>query len=172
MYITRQKHQNISTSLPPIYIGNEKIDKVVAHKVLGVIIDNKLFWTNHMNDLIKCISQKLDQLLKIKHFLNAHAKKQFFHAHIQSIIDYASTLWDSASANTLKPLSSVHRWALILILLKSNTLTAHDYKSLDILLLNSKLEHNKGIIMHKIVTGSALSTLMANFCTNQNTHSL
>ena len=99
-----------------------------------------------MNDLIKCISQKLDQLLKIKHFLNAHAKKQFFHAHIQSIIDYASTLWDSASASALKPLSGIHRRALKLIFQISTTLTAHDYKCIDILRLKSKLEYIKRYI--------------------------
>ena len=99
MYITtRQKRQNMSSSLPQIYIGNEKIDEVAAHRVLGVNIDNNQSCANHVNDLTKRISQKLYQLAKIKHFLNACARKQFFHAHIQSITEYASTLWDSTSA--------------------------------------------------------------------------
>ena len=98
---TRQKRQNISSRMP-LYIGNEKIVEVTTHKVLGVTIDNNLSWTNHVNKLTKRVSQKLNQLTKIKHFLNVHARKLFFHAHIQPIIDYASTLWDSASANTLK----------------------------------------------------------------------
>ena len=106
--------------------------------------------TNHVNELTKRVSQKLYQLAKIKHFLNAHARKLFFHAHIQPIIDYASTLWDSASANTLKPLVSIHKRALKLTLLKSTSLTAHDYKLLDVLPLKLKLEFNNGIIMHKI----------------------
>ena len=89
---TRQKRQNISSRMP-LYIGNEKIVEVATHKVLGVTIDNNLSWTNHVNELTKRDSQKLHQLAKIKHFLNAHARKLFFHAHIQPIIDYASTLW-------------------------------------------------------------------------------
>ena len=101
---TRQKRQNISSRMP-LYIGNEKIVEVATHKVLGVTIDNNLSWTNHVlqvyticlgvNELTKRVSQKLYQLAKIIHFLNAHARKLFFHAHIQPIIDYASTLWDS-----------------------------------------------------------------------------
>ena len=99
---TRQKHQNIKLSCRmPLYIGNEKIVEVATHKVLGVTIDNNLSWTNHVNELTKRVSQKQYQLAKIKHFLNAHARKLFFHAHIQPIIDYVLTLWDSASANTL-----------------------------------------------------------------------
>ena len=78
----------------------------------------------------------------------------FFHAHIQPNIDYASTLWDSARANTLKPLvNNIHKRALKLTLLKSTSLTANDYKLLDVLLLKLKLEFNKGIIIHKIVSG-------------------
>ena len=160
---TRQKRQNISSRMP-LYIGNEKIVEVATHNVLGVTIDNNLSWTNH-------VSQKLYQLSKIKHFLNAHARKLFFHAHIQPIIDYASTLWDSASANTLKPLVSIHKRALKLTLLKSTSLTAHDYKRLDVLPLKFKLEFNKGIIMHKIVSDYAPSNLKLNFHSNQNRHS-
>ena len=84
---TRQKRQNISSRMP-LYIGNEKIVEVATHKVLGVTIDNNLSWTTHVNELTN-VSQKLYQLAKIKHFLNAHARKLFFHAHIQPIIDYA-----------------------------------------------------------------------------------
>ena len=72
---TRQKRQNISFRMP-LYIGNEKIVEVATHKVLGVIIDNNLSWTNHVNEPTKRVSQKLYQLAIIKHFLNAHARKK------------------------------------------------------------------------------------------------
>ena len=167
---TRQKRQNISSRMP-LYIGNDKIVEVATHNVLGVTIDNNLSWTNHVNELTKRVSQRLYQLAKIKHFLNAHGRKLFFHAHIQPIIDYASTLWDSASANTLKPLVSIHKRALKLTLLKSTSLIVHDYNLLDVLPLEFKLKFNKGIIMHKIVFGYAPSNLKLNFHSNQNRHS-
>ena len=68
------------------------IEEVQKHRVLGVIIDNNLSWTPHVNSLCKKISIKTFQLSKIKHFVNFHARKVFFHAHIQSLIDYGSTL--------------------------------------------------------------------------------
>ena len=153
----------------PLDIGNEKIVEVATHKVLGVTIDNNSSWTNNVNELTKHSSQKLYQLSKVKHFLNTHAGKLFFHAHIQPIIDYASTLRDSASANTLKPLGSIHKRARKLTLLKSTSLTAHDYKLCSSAKI--KLEFNKGIIMHKIVSGYAPSNLKLNFHSNQNRHS-
>ena len=117
---TRQKRQNLPLKCPPISIGNQTVNEVDNHKVLGVTIDCNLSWSNHVTALCKSISKKIYQLSKIKLFLNLHARKLHFHAHIQSIIDYGSTLSDSANANTLKPLVSLHKRALKAILLKKH----------------------------------------------------
>ena len=115
---TRQERQSISS---------QKIDYVVTHKVLGVTIHNNLSSKNRVNELTKRVSQKLYQLWKIKHFLNAHARKvflffifYFFNAHIQSIVEHVSILWDSASAKTLKPLASINKRSLKLTLLNTH----------------------------------------------------
>lgn len=160
---TRQKRQNLQNEMTPLKIHNKIIEEVSCHKVLGLTIDNNLSWTEHVNVLCKSLSKKVFQLSKVKHFLTFHARVLFFQAHIQSLIDYASTIWDGASANTLKPLMSLHRRSLKLILHKSTTLTNHDYKSLQILPLPLKLCYNKGIFMHKIMTDLAPPALKANF---------
>ena len=54
--------------------------------------------------------------------------ENFFHAHIQSIIDYGSTL-----------LVSLHKRALKAILLKNTTLAISDYNFLSILPLKESL---------------------------------
>ena len=80
---------------------------------------------------------------------------------------YASTLWDNASANILKPLISLHKRALKLIINKSSSLTTSDYKKLNILPLRLKLTYNKGIMMHKIMMGCAPPVLSSRFPINQ-----
>ena len=121
------------------------------HNILGVIIDSNLSWSLHIAYLCKVVSSKVFQLSKIKHFLNFHARKLFFHAHIQACLDYGSTLWDLACVSTLKPLVSLHRRALKLIWLKSTSLTVADYKTLCILPLKLRFELNKGMFMYKII---------------------
>ena len=69
----------------------------------------------------------------------------FMHISNQSL----TMLQHSAGANTLKPLVSIHKRALKLTILKSTSLTAHDYKLLDVLPLKLKLEFNKGILCIK-----------------------
>ena len=93
-------------------------------------------------------------------------RKLFFTSHIQSLIDYGSTLWDSASQNTLKPLHSLHRRALKLILLKQSSLEKDDYKKLNVLPLHTRLKYNKGILMKKIMVGNAAPSLSRLFPIN------
>ncbi|PVD35465.1 hypothetical protein C0Q70_02428 [Pomacea canaliculata] len=115
---TRQKRQNLATPFPTIQIGAQSITEVQVHKLMGVTIDNNLSWSQHISTTSKNISKKVYQLSRIKHFLDTHTRKLFYTTHIQSVIDYASTLWDSASGSSMKPLASVQRRAIKAVLLK------------------------------------------------------
>jgi exonuclease III len=165
---TRQKRQNLPLKLPSIKINNQIIEEVDSHKILGITVDNNLSWSEHMTVLCKNISQKVYQLSQIKYFLDPYSKKLFFLAYIQSSIDYASTIWDSASANTLKPLLSLHKRAIKIILNKSESLTNFDFKQSNILPLDKRLNYNKGVMMHKIMKGNAPPSLTNTFSANEN----
>ena len=128
---------------------------------------NNLAWTPHVNTLCKKISTKVFQLSKkFFFFVNFHARKIFFSAHIQSLIDYGSTLWDSASNNSLKPLHSLYKRALKLILLKQSSVEQNDYTLLNILPLHTRLKYNKGMYMQKIMAGNAPPSLTRLFPIN------
>ena len=63
---TRQKRQNIVSYFHPLTVQSITIEEVQKHRVLGVIIDNSLSWTPHVNSLCKKKSIKTFQLCKIK----------------------------------------------------------------------------------------------------------
>ena len=164
---TRQKRQLLHSPSAHLSVDNQQITEVSDHKVLGVTIDNNLTWGPHIRDLCKTTAKKVYQSAKIKHFLNFHARKTFFQAHIQSGIDYASTLWDSASDSLQKPLKSLHRRAIKIVLLKRTSLTDKDYKAAQILPLSSRLMSNKARFVHKIVSGRAPIYLSTKLLINQ-----
>ena len=147
----RQKRQNIKSNPHKLYILDKQLEEVDAYKLLGLTVDNNLTWTKHLSLLCKRISVKTFQLNRIKNFLDQHTRTLFFHAYIKSDIDYVSTCWDMASQNSLKPLNSIYRRALKLILLKSSSLLPNDYKKLDILPLPLKCKYNKAVFMYKIM---------------------
>ena len=168
---TRQKRQNLSKTLPILYISNIEVEEVVTHKVLGITIDNNLSWSNHLENTSRNVATKVYQFRKIKNFLDLHTRKLFFYSYIQSTIDYASTLWDLASNNVLKPLHSVHKRAIKITINKSSSLTVSDYKQANILPFHAKLVFNKGLLMHKILHGNAPSSLINMFTFNNYRHS-
>ena len=85
---------------------------------------------------------------------------------IFNLIDHGSTLWDSASNNSLKPLHSLYKRALKLIFLKQSSLEQNDYNTLNILPLHTWLKYNKGIYMQKIMAGNAPLSLTRLFPIN------
>ena len=61
----------------------------------------------------------------------------FFNAHILTLIGYASTLWDSPSEPNLRFIFRLHKRALKLVLLKSNSLAITNYSQLKTLNLKT-----------------------------------
>ena len=151
---TRQKRQNIKKSFNPIIIDKTAIKEVNSHKLLGLTIDNNLSWANHITNICNQISKKVFVLSRIKHILNPQSRKLYFFAHIQSIIDYASTIWDNCSDINLKPLRSLHRRSLKLITSKKK-IQPEDYHKTNILPLSKRLEFNKGLTMFKCLKSFA-----------------
>ena len=61
----RSKHMDAK-----ITIDGRKIDQVVKTKFLGVVIDNKLNWKEHVSLISGKISRSIGMIIKAKHSLN------------------------------------------------------------------------------------------------------
>ena len=66
---TRQKHQLLSLSLDLLLHG-VKVEQVVEHRLLGIIIDNKLRWDTHTDTLCKTLSKRVFLLSKLKYIVD------------------------------------------------------------------------------------------------------
>lgn len=90
----------------------------MSHKLFGVTNANNLAWSQRILITGKGISQKNDQLSKIKDFISSNnnkktTSKHFYTVLIQSTIDYASTLRDYASGASKWPIAGVQRTVLL-----------------------------------------------------------
>ena len=54
---TRQKNQLLPLSLDMLLHG-VKVEQVAEHRLLGIIIDNKLRWDTHTDTLCKTLSKR------------------------------------------------------------------------------------------------------------------
>ena len=164
---TRQKRQNMKHKLIKLRLNGKQLENVESHKLLGITLDYNLSWSNHILNLTKKLSRKIFQFNRIKHFLDQHTRKLFFHAFIQTDIDYASTCWDSCSKHCLKPLTSLYKRSIKIILLKTNSPVASDYKELNILPFDLRCRFNKGILMYKTMKNLTPRYLRDKFILNK-----
>ena len=145
---TRQKHQRSPLHLN-LSKGNQDIEQVRAHRLLGVIIDEKFTFHRHVNSVIKKVSRNLYLMSKLWHYVPTEALLSFFYAHCLSHINYASTIWCNTDNDHINKLNRLHKRAVKLIYRAPNISTMDKYKHLNILTLNNQFLFNACTIVFK-----------------------
>ena len=121
---TWQKHQRIPLSNEPSIINKQPIQLVSYIKFLGVIVNENLSWSYHIKEITSKIAKSTYQLARIKHFielLDDRCRKISYHAYIHNKLEYGILLFGGAVTHRLRPLKSLHKRAVNLIVkLSSN----------------------------------------------------
>ena len=147
---TRQKQQLHPGPLQ-LTLNSQPIIQVNEHRHLGVILDAKLDWRAHIEEVSKTLCSNLYLMSKVRHFTEPSTLKLFYHAYIQPHLDYASTIWDGCADVHFNKLDRLHRRAIKLISDDPTLTTDEKILSLDMLPLKQALVVNKGVLMWKIV---------------------
>ena len=87
----------------------------------------------------------------------------FYHAHVLSHINYASSIWDGAAEVHMKKIDSLHRRAAKIIGRGLHISTEDKQKHLNMLPLRKQLSFNKAVAMFKVFHGKAPSYLLSSF---------
>ena len=82
-------------------IKEKELDRVNSYKYLGVIINENLSWTDHVDYIKIKVSQRLGVLQRIKHLLPRDTRELFVKAMVLPILDYADVTWGDKSNTTL-----------------------------------------------------------------------
>ena len=74
-------------------IGSYNIESSEQQKLLGVLIDNKLTFDKHINNLCAKASQKLNMLCRVSSFMSTNKKRLVMKAFISSQFSYCPLIW-------------------------------------------------------------------------------
>ena len=96
-------------------------------KILGVTIDNKLSFDEHIINICKTANKKLNALSRINHYMKQNQKKILLQSFIISHFSYWPLIWMFCSKKSTKKINAVHERSLRII--------RNDYESLYPLLL-------------------------------------
>ena len=69
-------------------IGNEKIETPSVVKLLGIEINNKLNFTNHINTICRSAANQLNALIRLRHFLKIEERKALIQSFLLSNFTY------------------------------------------------------------------------------------
>ena len=77
------------TSIPDLYIGDEKVERVSQYKYLGSIIDNKLTFNQNIESINKKCQSRIYCLQKLRSLkVNTNILTTFYKSFIESVVTY------------------------------------------------------------------------------------
>ena len=125
-------NSNTNTEELNLKLNQTSIPLVSNTKFLGVIIDNKLNWTEHINNTISKISVNKNLIGRARNLLSTQATKCIYYAHIYSHLAYANTVWgNSVTSKQKKNIETMQKFCIRAILNKpKNYPTASLFKNL------------------------------------------
>ena len=104
---------NVET-LPEIKLSNIVIKPKNSVKLLGVILDNKLNFKEHIDNICKIASRNTNCLARIRNFIDVKHSRFLYNAFIKSAFGYAPMIWMFCQKPSYKKIESVRKRALTL----------------------------------------------------------
>ena len=96
-----------------LYISEVEIEKVNETKFLGVILDDKLSWTAHIDALVKKLKCANGQINRIAKFVpTEQLRKTIYHTLFESHLTYGVTVWGGVSESKLKKVFNAQKHCL------------------------------------------------------------
>ena len=113
---TRQKFLAENCSEINIQLDGHPVSRVEHTKSLGLNIDDRLSWSNHIKDLCKKISSAIGALRRIRPLISQSTAVQIYNALIQPHFDYCAPVWDGLSSYLCEKLQKLQNRAARVIL--------------------------------------------------------
>ena len=150
--ITNKKSPLIHT----YYIATSPIKEVTSTKYLGVLIDHKLTWNDHIQSIVHKAAQVNGFLYRNLRQCPAHIKAICYKSMVRPILEYASSVWDPHTTANIQKLESVQRRAARFCLNDHSRYSSvtNILLSLNLPSLQSRRKSTKLMTMYKIINGN------------------
>ena len=133
------------------------IDYVTSQTDLGVIVNTKLLWGAHCNELVTKARSRLGLLGRTCHFTtNKRQKRSFYLSLVRSMFEHCSVVWSPQRATNINKFVAIQKRAIKWIngeqfVSYSDEVLFEKEKELDILPVKLKFIYNDLLMFYKIV---------------------
>ena len=154
-----------------ITINKINIERVYVTKFLGVLIDHKLNWKAHIDNICSKIARNISIIYKASKVLNTHSLRSLYCTLILPYLNYCAENWGNTYETNLNRIFLKQKRA-IRIITKSSFYdhTNPLFNSLNILKLKDLIELKNAIFMYKVFNQQLPPKLLSMFQVNHNDH--
>ena len=156
MYIGSKYNTDTMTYDIPVMMNNQFITLAHSYTCLGVKLDEKLNWHEHVEMICKKIGAGIGAMQRIKPYVPINTLHTIYRALIEPYFDYCSPLWDVCNQQLKDKLQKFQNRAARII-----TGASYDIRSDDVLRslawenLETRRRITKSILMYKILNDCA-----------------
>jgi hypothetical protein len=98
-----------SQKVTGIHIAGQEIEMHESVKYLGIYVDEKLSWSDHINKLTQKVNMYSGILGRIRSSLDNQTLRTIYMSLVHSVITYGIELWGCAFPTTLRPLITAQK---------------------------------------------------------------
>ena len=168
--IFSSKRKNVTPS-HDIHIEGNSIVQVNSCKFLGVMIDGKLSWQNHIDYIKQKIAKVTGVLYRARSRLSTEHLIKLYNALVIPYLYYCNIIWSVANVTVLNPLSRMQKQAIRCIcFIQRRTSTDTYFKKLALLKLDEIAIYARAMFMYKYYNNKLPSLFNAFYNTNCNIH--
>ena len=137
-----------------LYLNQSPVNQEFRTKFLGVIMDSRLKWVDHISYIRKKLSKNVGILNKLRKVLNTPSLLQLYYSFIHPYISYCLEIWGSAAMTHIDSICKIQKLCCRLIT-NSPRLTPSLplFEELNIMSVNVLYKYSIGVLMYKFRMG-------------------
>ena len=153
-----------------LYFKNKKINRVSKTKFLGVIIDEKLSWNPHVDQLCNTVAKNIGILYKL-HFLPQNILKMLYHSLVSPHLNYCSIVWGFTSSKNINRIHRLQKRGMRIV--TNSSYLSHSlplFLKMQILPIPELISLETAIFMYKLNSNLLPCIFNDHFTVNSNIH--
>ena len=168
MVFHRAKHKNYKLNIEINKVVNEQVKHT---KMLGIIFDDNLDWSNHISYINSKIAKGVCIIFRANNYFTTTALINMYNAFIFPYLIYCVEVWGNALSIHLKSLPKLQNKFLQIITFTYHRIDKDQlFYNTGILPFNILVKHGIGLSMHKLSNANVPKPLQNIYQCNKNVH--
>lgn len=149
------KKRSPTVTLPIVY-GTSTLEYVTAHTHLGVTMNSKFTWNDHIDVICTKASKRIYLMSALRYKLNRNTLELIYKSYVRPLLEYGDIIYGNSNNNQMNQLEDIQRTAARIVTgAKRCTSHALLYKEVGWDTLASRRQIHRLVMIHQIIYKTA-----------------